>query len=154
MKIIPIPKNIHEDIEKCPFCNRDISVIEILVDKSNRTIWSIHCDCGILPDGFYRCNPKQDELPLLLHSWNVKIVPYIKHIVYDDDVTLPTCPQCNSETVLLPVYDKRFKGYKIRPICIDNKCRLPNQWSVVPSEMFEDIDVTEDIKQAGDYYVG
>ena len=145
MKRVRIPKSINEDIAKCPFCNKDISIVETTVDNTNKVIWSIHCDCGSIPNDFYRCNPKMDELPLLIHSWNTKIVPYINSIDYDEEVELPICPTCKGYTVLLPVYDKRFKGYKIRPVCINNRCRLPNQWNVVSDDPYKLIDVTNDI---------
>lgn len=144
MKIIPIPKHV-EDLERCPFCNGEVSIVETTIDKTSKTIWSIYCSCDSLPDNFYRCNPKSNELPLLVHSWNTKIVPYINNIVYDSDVTLPICPNCKQHTELLPVYDKRCKDYKIRPVCITNKCRLPNQWNVTASTLDEPIDVTENI---------
>lgn len=144
MKCINIPENV-ENLKPCPFCNNDVIIVETVLDKFKKIMWSIHCDCISIPDDFYRCNNRKEELPLLIHSWNTKIIPYIKNIVYND-VQLLKCPHCGEDTVLLPVYDKRYKDYKIRPICVKNKCRLPNQWFVVSSTTMV-FDISNDIEK-------
>ena len=128
----PVLEKYRVELAPCPLCGKPVRLAPVLEKRTRIVLWGITCSGKCFPQDMYSCQPDNAQAARLVKRWRVEIVPAIdkwKKL----SAQSPRCPHCDKPTRLLPVPEKNGT-LVMRPVCVQQGCRLPAQWHFSPTK--------------------
>lgn len=118
------------DLVPCPICGKAVALAPVLEKRTGTVRLGITCARNCFPRDLYTCAQDDARASKLVRRWRTEIAPAIEKWKVLSRQS-PRCPHCDKPTRLLPVPDKNGT-LVMRPVCVQQGCRLPAQWHFSP----------------------
>ena len=119
------------DLVPCPICGKAVTLAPVLEKRTGTVRIGITCARNCFPRDLYTCEQDDARASKLVRRWRTEIAPAIEKWKVLSRQS-PRCPHCDKPTRLLPVPDKNGT-LVMRPVCVQQGCRLPAQWHFSPT---------------------
>ena len=119
------------DLVPCPICGKAVALAPVLEKRTGTVRLGITCARNCFPRDLYTCAQDDARASKLVRRWRTEIAPAIEKWKVLSRQS-PRCPHCDKPTRLLPVPDKNGT-LVMRPVCVQQGCRLPAQWHFSPT---------------------
>ena len=119
------------DLVPCPICGKAVALAPVLEKRTGTVRLGITCARNCFPRDLYTCEQDDARASKLVRRWRTEIAPAIEKWKVLSRQS-PRCPHCDKPTRLLPVPDKNGT-LVMRPVCVQQGCRLPAQWHFSPT---------------------
>ena len=121
-----------EYLVTCPICGKPVVLAPVLEKRTGTVRLGLTCARNCFPRDLYTCAQENDKAAKLVRRWHSEIVPAIEKWKGVSQQS-PRCPHCDKPTRLLPVPEKNGT-LVMRPVCVQQGCRLPAQWHFSPTK--------------------